>query len=203
MTGPIPKILVIDGFLPPALLRALLDHARDAEGSFMPTEVVRSGQITVSPAVRLSAQCSQGLGPHEPAFTAAILARLDCIFAETGIGRFADPELELELVAHGDGAFYARHHDTHTHGDHALVTSDRLISAVFYFFREPQGFSGGELAIYPFLGGDPCAIIAPLQNRLVVFPAHAPHEVQPVHCPSDTFANSRFAINCWLRRRRS
>jgi SM-20-related protein len=35
---------------------------------------------------------------------------------------------------------------------------------------------------------------------LVVFPSRYLHEVLPVSCPSQTFADSRFTINGWVRR---
>jgi SM-20-related protein len=36
-----------------------------------------------------------------------------------------------------------------------------------------------------------------------VFPSWVLHEVRPVSCPSKRFVDSRFAINCWLWRRKS
>jgi len=43
-------------------------------------------------------------------------------------------------------------------------------------------------------------VIEPAQNRLVVFPSFVRHEVRKISCPSHDFADSRFSINCWLRK---
>ena len=51
-------------------------------------------------------------------------------------------ELELELVAHGDGAFFGRHIDIFTGAD-ANIGQQRILSAVYYFHTQPKGFSGG------------------------------------------------------------
>jgi Rps23 Pro-64 3,4-dihydroxylase Tpa1-like proline 4-hydroxylase len=106
--------------------------------------------------------------------------------------------VELELVAHGDGAFYRRHIDTQTATERSHI---RVLSGVYYFHRQPKRFTGGALRLYAI--GDPQRFtdIEPTHNTLVVFPAWAPHEVQPVRCPSGQFMDSRFAINCWLHAR--
>jgi Rps23 Pro-64 3,4-dihydroxylase Tpa1-like proline 4-hydroxylase len=122
--------------------------------------------------------------------------------AKTGFRGAAPSILELELAAHGDGAFY------HAHTDIAVGEtrkkrsdkSDRVLSAVYYFYAEPKAFSGGELRLFQ-LGENPAFVeLQPLQNSLVVFHSWVPHEVRPVSCPSGEFRDYRFAINCWYRR---
>jgi SM-20-related protein len=44
--------------------------------------------------------------------------------------------------------------------------------------------------------------VEPEHNRLVAFPAFVPHEVVPISCPGNAFADRRFSINCWLHRAR-
>jgi len=52
--------------------------------------------------------------------------------------------------------------------------------------------------------GSLCVVnIEPGRNGPLMFPSWAPHEVMPVNCPSGRFADSRFAINCWVYRRKS
>jgi len=107
---------------------------------------------------------------------------------------------EMELVAHNDGAFFARHIDTFT-GAADLPPTQRMISAVYYFFDTPKRFGGGELRLYPVLGGGTRWVdIEPVCDTLVCFPSFAPHEVMPIACPSGQFAHSRFAINTWICR---
>ena len=132
-------------------------------------------------------------------------ARLRGARAEPGGGdapltAFEVSQVELELMAHGDGAFYKRHLDTQTGGD---ARSRRLVSGVYYFNHRPKAFSGGALRLYAIGDDDRFIVIEPVHNSLLVFPSWAPHEVMPVSCPSKAFVDSRFAVNCWLRRKTS
>jgi SM-20-related protein len=86
---------------------------------------------------------------------------------------------------------------------------DRILSAVYYFYREPKAFFGGALRLYR-LNLRPSTISAhtndfidvePLQNSLVAFPSWTTHEVRPVSCPTGNFSDYRFALNCWFCRR--
>src|SRR5262249_43378463 len=123
------------------------------------------------------------------------------LIAELGITSLVPSNhIELELVAHGNGAFFKRHIDTFT-GAAANDKSKRLISGVYYFHSEPKAFSGGVLRLYRFgrvENGDDFIDIQPEQNVLVAFPSWAPHEVLPVTCPSGRFADARFSVNCWI-----
>jgi Rps23 Pro-64 3,4-dihydroxylase Tpa1-like proline 4-hydroxylase len=42
--------------------------------------------------------------------------------------------------------------------------------------------------------------IVPRQNQIVFFPCELLHEITPVECASQLFADSRFTLNGWLRR---
>ena len=125
------------------------------------------------------------------------------LISQLRVTPFDAPNLETELVAHGDGAFYKRHVDTQT-PRHPEVNGIRVLSGVYYFHAEPKAFTGGELRLYALGGksGENFVDIEPVNNSLLVFPAWAPHEVRPVSCPSKRFIDSRFAINCWLRRQK-
>ena len=78
-----------------------------------------------------------------------------------------------------------------------------MISAVYYFHREPKAFSGGALRLYRF-GVDPhdpaseadSVAFEPRQNSLVCFPSWAVHKVDLVRCASDRFEDFRFGLNC-------
>jgi Rps23 Pro-64 3,4-dihydroxylase Tpa1-like proline 4-hydroxylase len=198
----IPKFLVIDDFLSPSLLASLLEHALEQPASYVPTGVMRHGESQIATDARISSEREGGLGPHKVAFAEAVVARLDQFIAELKVPPFALTRTELQLIAHGDDAFYKAHIDTHTQSSRTDQASDRVLSCVFYFHREPKGFTGGEIAIHPFAKGEEPVLVDPRQNRLVVFPSFVWHEVRRISCPSGTFADSRFAINCWLHRAR-
>jgi SM-20-related protein len=201
MTGGTTKYQIVDGFLSPDLLSALLDFALDNEAGFVPTRVVHSSADVVDRDGRRSLKCRTGLGPLKAPLLAAMRATFAEGCAATGIAPFTVAKIETELTAHGDGHFYHLHHDTLTQANRTGRTTDRMLSGVFYFHREPKRFSGGELALHPFRGGDP-VLVEPANNRLLLFPSIAPHAVREVHCPASSFADSRFAVNCWFHRAR-
>src|SRR5262249_27282981 len=125
---------------------------------------------------------------------------LPAIFETLGHKQFI-PTFELELVAHGDGAFFARHLDT-TVTNQGRPASDRIVSAVYYFHAQPKAFSGGVLRLHSLAASGKQGTfidIPPDYDSLVFFPSMFPHEVLPVKS-SGKFLDSRFAINCWVRR---
>jgi len=111
---------------------------------------------------------------------------------------------EAQLTAGNDGDFYGAHMDT----DGKDGLDERVMACVYYFFREPKEFSGGNLRLYDTVeyGGqrrraESFQEIEPVSNRLVVFTSTTFHELRPIHCPSKDFENSRFAVTSWLHRR--
>jgi Rps23 Pro-64 3,4-dihydroxylase Tpa1-like proline 4-hydroxylase len=116
-----------------------------------------------------------------------------------GLPRVSPIRLESYLNAYPDGTFFRLHTDC---DGHAVRT--RLLSFVYYVFRRPQAFSGGELVLFETRRheGDyqarPSAVLTPQHNAVVLFPSDVPHEVRTVHVPSRTFADSRFALTGWV-----
>ena len=70
------------------------------------------------------------------------------------------------------------------------------------FTTTPKGFSGGDLRIGS-LTSDEVVDIEPEHNKLVIFPSFVPHEVLRIDRPSGRFADSRFAVNLWLCKKRA
>jgi SM-20-related protein len=187
--------VVRQNFLPEETVAALLDFAAQHEADFVPTKIRHK---KYDPAFRVSARLRR-LGELQQIVESRILATVPMLIDELRVARFQVDSLETELVAHGDGAFYKRHIDTHTAPD-SDVRRTRALSAVYYFCTEPKAFGGGALRLYGIGAGADFVDIEPVRNSLLVFPSWAPHEVMPVHCPSRRFVDSRFAINCWICR---
>jgi len=103
---------------------------------------------------------------------------------------------QIEMVAHGDGAFYRPHTDTYT-GDEYTPGGRRRMTMVYYLHRQPRRFTGGRLRLFD-LGGEQSIWIEPMHDSLLVFPSSARHEVETISCPGGAFADSRFAVNIWL-----
>jgi Rps23 Pro-64 3,4-dihydroxylase Tpa1-like proline 4-hydroxylase len=192
----LPPYRCIRDFLKADEHQALLEFSIANEARFRPT-VVRGNVI--KPQERVSVGVWD-FAPAKDNLRAHMMALVPQLIAELRVTSFVPCEIELELVAHGDGAFFKRHIDTFT-GAQTKGKSARLISAVYYFYSEPKAFSGGALRLFRFgmaEGADDFIDIQPEQNALVVFPSWAPHEVLPISCPSGLFADSRFAVNFWI-----
>ncbi len=115
-----------------------------------------------------------------------------------------DGDIEIQLTTHNDGHYYRVHNDSY-----GEESKHRVISFVYYFHRTPKCFTGGELRIYDrdvkdtmLRPGATYKDIQPLDNSLVFFDSRDMHEVMPVVCPSQVFADGRFTINGWLARKR-
>ena len=194
----IPPHLVMRDFLSEETVIALLEFARTRQPSFAPT-YVDVDLNAVKPAVRRSVGLRE-LGAFRDILKSRLIESLPAFVSGLGVTSIDSPKFDIELVAHGDGAFYKRHIDTQT-ARYCDLDQIRVLSAVYYFYAEPKAFEGGALRLFA-IGAEPAPYIdiAPMRNSLLVFPSWAPHEVMPVSCPSNAFADSRFAINCWVLR---
>lgn len=205
MTGLAPRHLVIDGFLGPEAAAGLLAQVQAGAENFTPSQVWRGDKFAESNEVRSSLRLPGRVGVDLTGFTDAVIARFDELLDGLGMPRFDIFHAERSIVAHGDGDFYRPHIDTRTQPGGGAPDSVRVISCVYYLNAEPKGFSGGELALHPLgvpVGSEPAALIAPVHDRLAVFPSFVPHEVLPITCPSGRFEDSRFSVNCWLHKAR-
>jgi SM-20-related protein len=191
---------IVDDFLPPDVHDGLLSRTLNLR-DFTPGKVVSNGQVSHLPDHRRGQLSNDRLGPYLPAFRSALRSKFSEIYTAIGMAAFDIAEIEIRLVAHTDGDFFKVHSDTMTGGNGNTGSRDRLISAVYYFHRQPKIFEGGELQIFPFDGSAPTRI-EPRDNRLVAFPAFLLHEVLPVSLPDGDFADSRFSVSCWFHRDR-
>lgn len=188
----------IANWLGPQMVQRLLHFAQAQRDSFRASGVSNHNadkkvvDLTVRQSHKIKLQ-----GQLRDELQAGARAALPQMCRQLGSGRFEPSAFEIEMVAHGDGAFFAEHCDRYAD----TRSHRRLISAVYYFHRLPKSFSGGVLRLYPLAGGDNSKTfveIEPVNDTLVFFPSWFPHEVLPVSCPSGRFEDSRFAINCWI-----
>ncbi|WP_209348081.1 2OG-Fe(II) oxygenase [Pontixanthobacter sp. CEM42] len=214
MSGPKPtaddnrplftQFAALDGFLGTEQSAKLLEFALDNEAKFAPAEVASPDSASeIDRQSRRSWQFQERLGDIGQMFRQTVRNRMVDLFTQVGLRPIDEPTIELSLAAHRDGGFFAPHIDTYGDGTREYTQSDRVLSAVYYFHRQPAGFGGGELAIMPIGGYAPPALIEPKHDRLALFPSFAPHEVLPITVPGNAFADARFSINCWVRKSRS
>jgi len=112
---------------------------------------------------------------------------------------------DIQISRYGDGG---QHYDWHI--DHMGGDSSRLLTFVYYFFKEPKKFKGGEveftdglIANGKLLNQTPEPKIITLQPKndmLVMFGAKTPHRVKKT-ISSKTFSDGRFSVNMWIGKR--
>ena len=184
----------------PDFAARLLDHALGHERHFEPSKVYAEHKGNVVESGSRHSLRLVELGPLEEELRTRLATLLPALLPEIGVRPFDLADIEFEMVAHGDGAHFGTHVDTLRDGSDTL----RLVTGVYYFHREPRGFTGGALRFHSLVqraDGPAYREVVPGNNSLVVFPAWLPHEVRPVSCPSRRFADARFAVNAWFLRR--
>lgn len=196
LDAPSPHLVWRD-FLPVEEHRGILDWALANRASFAPSLV---GSGTLRADFRSSVTARGSDYPWKDAFRQRVYDAVPTLADGLGVAAFEVEQIQLSLIAYNDGDFYRQHIDTEPSSDRARG-GDRVLSAVYYFHREPKAYSGGALRLHGFNpASDRFEDVAPEQNSLIAFASFARHEVRPVICPSRRFEDSRFAINCWVRR---
>lgn len=196
-----PPFVVLRDFLPDDTVASLLDYTLAHEAAFARTMTGHGEKGGVRSDIRISVG-TRDLGSFRPILKDKLRALVPELVATLRATPVDGPKFELQLVAHNDGAFYKHHIDTQTASDRHNI---RVLSGVYYFHASPKAFSGGALRLYAIGDPDKKAFvdIEPTHNSLLVFPSWAPHEVMPVSVASGRFVDSRFAINCWVHRRKA
>lgn len=195
---------IIHGLLDDQTSARLLDYAIANEQHFEDSGVGTVNEI--SDEIRKSRKFSD-LGEFAQIIQDNVERLVPELISQLKLTPFQATGFELELIAHGDGAFYNRHIDlfTGTNERGGNAGTDRLISLVYYLNREPKGFQGGALRLYPevnpaLISTSSAVDFVPEHGVAVAFSSWLPHEVLPVSCPSGQFRDCRFAINCWVLR---
>jgi Rps23 Pro-64 3,4-dihydroxylase Tpa1-like proline 4-hydroxylase len=141
-----------------------------------------------------------------PQFSELITKKINAILpdirSKLELPEFPISQIECQMTSHNDGNYYKIHNDNG--GDD---TRTRELTYVYYFYREPKMFSGGELVIYDskvennlYVSAESSKIVEPRNNSIVFFLSRYMHEVLTVGCPSKAFGDSRFTINGWIRK---
>jgi Rps23 Pro-64 3,4-dihydroxylase Tpa1-like proline 4-hydroxylase len=156
--GPFAPYVVLHDFLEEGEVAALLDYSLTNEQAFQRSRT-RGG---IDPAYRVSS-CLRDMGALKKPIRQKIIDALPRLVAGLHMRSFQYSRTEMELVAHGDGAFYKIHVDTSQTGRQTKRNGSSVASIILTRCRK-------------------------------LF-----REARPVSCPSRRFADSRFAINCWIR----
>lgn len=198
--APQTPIAVFDEFLVAEEHRNLLAFTLAHTQTFAATQVIGSnGESRLDDRYRRS-RAIFDLGPFHQPFVDRLLTFLPYVVTRLGDPGFGVSQMEVQLTGTNNQEFFR----IHTDNDSGEV-SGRRITFVYFFYREPRGFDGGELRIYDTyrengaaVAAGPYHVIYPAQNQIVFFSSSSLHEVMPVGCPSGDFADSRFTVNGWF-----
>lgn len=197
------QFVVLDEFLVPEELAELTDYALSREADFVLSEVIAPGEggATIDYEHRRS-RVLMDVGEHRAVIVNRIRAFLPSVLQKLGREMLDLSRVEAQMTASNDGDFF-RHHNDNGQGEIA----SRELTFVYFFHREPKAFRGGELRIYDsrresgeWVSTGNYHSIVPQQNQIVFFPSTLLHEITPVECPSQAFADSRFTVNGWFHR---
>ena len=190
------QVVQIDHFLTEVEQAKLLAYTLQKENEFVSSSTA-TGAIDYRRSLVLH---------HFPEFVDLISQRIQAVLPQViqqlQIPTFTVSQIEAQLTAHNHGNFYKIHNDN---GSPDAAT--RELTYVYYFYRQPKAFSGGELRLYHsrieqgmYVQDESFQTVDPRHNSIVFFLSRIMHEVMPVSCPSQAFADSRFTINGWIRR---
>jgi SM-20-related protein len=201
------QCVVLDEFLSPQeldeLTRFTLEHEADCSASeVVSPQADRDGVGGIVNYEHRRSRVLMDLDHHEGVMLNRIKAALPQILDSLAMEPFSIASVEAQITASNDGDFF------HFHSDNGSDrVASRYLTFVYFFHREPRQFEGGELRIHDarlengaYASTGSYRTIIPRQNQIVFFPCELMHEITPVSCASQHFADSRFTLNGWLRR---
>jgi Rps23 Pro-64 3,4-dihydroxylase Tpa1-like proline 4-hydroxylase len=189
-------VVQIDSFLTGSEVAWLMELTIDAESRFVPARVSDNKEDYRHSFMLTAPDALKQL------FVSKISGAMPEVMPQLRLGRFAVGAIDCQVTASVDGSYFKAHTDAG-----ANETYKRQFTYVYYFNREPKGFTGGELRIYDdairngkLVATDSYQTIEPRHNSIVFFQAAVMHEVMTVHVPSKQFRDSRFTVNGWIER---
>ena len=198
---PVPFLRLTD-VLPADALAALWRAVEDGMHRFKAAGLIRNNGVVIDTSFRNTRSFKAG-----EAIRSLVLPRVTAAMDERDVaGRLglvhpvSRTEVEMTVTNHLDGGFHKAHRDD------GYGAPKRVMTCVFYFFREPKGFEGGELLLHDETAGrrrtDPLAFtrFAPVVNSAVFFPASGLHEVLPITTSAADPLNSRLTVNMFFHR---
>ncbi|MGC1558645.1 MAG: 2OG-Fe(II) oxygenase [Bradyrhizobium sp.] len=195
-------LLVLDEFLVAQEWAGLLQYTMRRGHEFTRSGVLDTGGGSRTDNSYRRSQVLYDLPSCKELFVDRITSYLPFVLARLRQPPFPISQFEIQLTATNHGQFFKMHRD-----DDSNAVRSRLITFIYYFFREPKGFDGGALRVYDsrvdlygnVTPGD-FQTIHPSQNQMIFFPSNSLHEVLPVNCASGDLADSRFTVNGWVHR---
>lgn len=142
-------------------------------------------------SLSLNSEQKKCLHPLISSLSAEVNKRHAAICRVLELPGFTESRSYSNCLAYGDGSFFLRHSDFTS-----VTLYPRRLTWIYYFFKEPQSFTGGQLIFYK--NDEEVARITPRSGMLVAFRADTVHEATLVSLKSQNFEDYRFAITCFV-----
>lgn len=120
------------------------------------------------------------------------------VFDRLGLTPFHPTRIEMQVTRYTDAGRYRIHRDS------GPGAPGRRLTFLFYFFRQPRRFAGGDLLLFDELAPshalDPTKFtrLIPQDNSLLLFPSDRLHAVTVVEQASSDPLDGRWSVNGWL-----
>jgi len=200
------QVAVIDEFLGKTKIDELIRYTLAHEPDFVWGKVISRAGVPVIDTKYRRARSLRKMGRHKQVMVKLMKAALPRALKRLRHPGFHISSVDVQFTASNHGDFISPHRDSDSEGELA----SREITFVYYYRTRPNAFRAGELRIYDsrlengeYVSTGRYKSVAPRHNRVVFFPSSQWHEVMPVDCPSQAFADSRFTVHGWVRRDRA
>ena len=191
------KLFIENNFLPKQVANTLFDYTLRNEGYFTPSTIT-TGEKDYRKSLVLRKP-----DKIKDMFETRIRQLLPDAISQFNVSLDVDSDIDLQITASSQGDFFKIHNDN---GDNK--TNHRKITFVYYFMKQPQSFSGGDLKIYDYrienklyVPASTFRTISPVNNSIIIFPSFQLHEVEKVR-NNGVFINARFTVNGWIGNRK-
>lgn len=197
----IAPFLWVRDLLPPGDMAELWRIIESRLPDLRPSRIVRDGELNVlAPEYRdsLRMDARKDAGRLIVPLVREIIRANDLV-RRFGVRSLADDEPEVEIANHGDGQFFRIHRDS------GRQLAHRAMTFVYYFFRRPRRFDGGDLLLHDAATVTDAPLVQrftrliPESNGLVIFPSDSWHQVLPVRSDSGDPLDGRWTVHGWFR----
>lgn len=198
-TGPVPFLQLHDIFAPSERAE-IWDSITAPDHNGHPATVFDdTDQTIIAPDIRLAWRYRP-----QAALRARLLEQLSQMidqhraFDRLGLAPFHPTQIEMQITRYTEAGRYRIHRDS------GAGAPGRRLTFLYYFFRQPRRFTGGDLLLFdepaPSQPLEPTKFtrLIPQDNSLLLFPSDRLHAVTVVEQASSDPLDGRWSVNGWL-----
>lgn len=201
-------IFTIDNLFDKKINKSILDEIINNKNNFNESTITGTYSKTDKLKIRSNTVAYYDVLYNNKRNSSVLLNSLDSLFSNGDFKSMLEsskfpyykfPETnyhETQVSRYGNkGQKYEWHSDR-------ILGDTRMITLVYYAFKEPKKFKGGilELSKLPVYNKKPFGEVLkfiPKNNSAIIFPSYMAHRVDSTSS-TKKFEDGRFSINCWI-----